>query len=238
MKYLGGEQMRIGIDVDNTITNTMPILIDYCKRYNDKVIKRNLKMNEKGYSSNTLFAWTDEENLVFCNKYLQEIVLQAEIKENAREIIEKIKNEDNEIYIITARSEPNFIDPYNITKGFLDKNNIVYDKLIVNCEDKYTYCKENSIDIMIDDEPQHINSISKMMPVIVFEGLQNEDCSGENVIKLNTWNEVYEEYAKIKSRQENKLVVVEEEDENRNRHRWGFNRYFKILSRLWSKIRV
>lgn len=192
--------MKIGVDVDNTITNTMPILKAYCRRYNDEVIKRNLEMNEKGYSSRTLYNWTPEENLVFCNKYLQEIVLQADIKENAREIIEKIKNEGNEIYIISARSEPTFIDPYNVTKGFLDRNNIVYDKIIVNCEDKYTYCKENGIDLIMDDEPQNVNPISEIIPVIVFEGLQNEDCKGENVIKVNTWKEVYKEYRKIKEK--------------------------------------
>ncbi len=131
--------MRIGVDVDNTITNTLPILKAYCRIYNEEVIKRNLKMNERGYTTTTIYNWTPEENLTFCNKYLQEIVSQAEIKENARDIIEKIKNEGNEIYIITARSEPTFIDPYNTTKNFLDKNSIVYDKIIVNCENKYKY---------------------------------------------------------------------------------------------------
>jgi len=189
--------MKIGIDVDNTITNTLPILKEYCKKYNDKVIKRNLKMNEKGYNTNTLYEWTKEENLIFCNKYFHEIFMQVDVKENAREIIEKIKNEGNEIYIITARSEPTIIDPYNITKDFLDKNNIVYDKIIVNCKDKYTYCKENDIEIMIDDEPQNINAISKIMPVIAFKETHNEDSEGENIIKVNTWKEVYEEYRKI-----------------------------------------
>lgn len=189
--------MKIGIDVDNTITNTMPILKAYCKKYNDEVVKRNLKMNEKGYSTTTLYNWTEEENIKFCHKYLQEIVSQAEIKENAREIIEIIKNEGNEIFIITARDDARFIEAYNLTKDFLDKNNIVYDKIIVNCEDKYEYCKENDIGIMIDDEPQNINPISQIIPVIVFKDLQNEDCKGENVIKVDTWNEVYEEYKKI-----------------------------------------
>lgn len=193
--------MKIGIDIDNTITNTLPILEEYCKRYNEEVIKRNLKMNEKGYSTRTLYNWTYEENLIFCNKYLQEIVLQADIKENAKEIIKKIKNEGNEIYIITARSEPTFIEPYSTSKEFLDKNNIVYDEIIVNCENKYRYCLENGIELMMDDEPQNINAISKIIPIIVFEGKQNENCNGKNIIKVNTWNEAYEQYKKI----ENKL---------------------------------
>lgn len=192
--------MKIGVDVDNTITNTMPILKAYCRIYNEEVIKRNLKMNEKGYSTLTFYNWTTEENLIFCNKYLQEIVLQADIKENAREIIEKMKNEDNEIYIITARREPTFIDPYGTTKKFLDENNIVYDKIVANCGDKYKYCRENGIELMMDDEPQNINAISKIMPVIAFKGIHNEDCKGNNVIKVNTWEEAYKEYRDIKDK--------------------------------------
>lgn len=190
--------MKIGIDVDNTITNTLPILKKYCKKYNDEVIKRNLEMNSKGYTTNTLYEWTLEENHIFCNKYLREIVLQAKIKENAREIIEKIKNDGNEIYIITARHVPSFIKPYETTKEQLDYFGITYDKIIVNCVDKYKYCLENRIDIMIDDEPQNIKSISKKIPVIVFKALHNEECNGNNIIKVDTWNEVYEEYLKLK----------------------------------------
>lgn len=80
----------------------------------------------------------------------------------------------------------------------MDKNSIEYNELIVECEDKYTFCKENNIDIMIDDEPQNINSISKMLPVIVLEGMQNKDCNGKNIIKVNNWIEVYENIKNIK----------------------------------------
>ena len=79
-----------------------------------------------------------------------------------------------------------------MTKKFLDENNILYDELIVGCDNKYDFCRENKIDVMIDDEPQNINSISKMIPVIVFSGVQNQMCNGNNIIRVNSWNEVYE----------------------------------------------
>lgn len=41
--------MKIGIDMDNTITDTLPLLKKYSKQYNDEVVKRNLKMKEKRY---------------------------------------------------------------------------------------------------------------------------------------------------------------------------------------------
>lgn len=184
--------MKIGIDIDNTITDTLPLLKKYCEEYNNNVVKRNLKINPYGFATFNLFDWTIEEEMDFCNKYLEEVVLKAKIKPQAKEIIKKLKDEKNYIYIITTRKRPYFKKPYKMTKKYLDKNNILYDELIVGCDNKYNFCKMNKIDVMIDDEPQNINSISKIIPVIVFSGVQNKMCKGNNIIRVNSWNEVYE----------------------------------------------
>lgn len=183
--------MKIGIDIDNTITDTMPILIDYCKRYNDNVVKRNLKMNDEGFNTSSLFNWTNEEEIEFCNKYLEEILLKATLKPQAQKVIQKLKEDGIYIYIVTARKEPYINNPYIVSKEFLDQNNIVYNEIIVGCEDKCSFCLENNIDIMIDDEPNNINTISKYIPVIVFEDKHNIKCNGENIVKVKEWQEVY-----------------------------------------------
>lgn len=195
--------MKIGIDIDNTITSTIPVLRESCIKYNNEVVKRNLTINEYGFAASNFFEWTNKELMDFCSKHLEDIVLSAPIKNNAREIIKKLK-EENYIYIITARKKPYFSDPYKLTKKFLDKNDIVYNELIVECQDKYKFCVENNINVMIDDEPQNINSISKVMPVIVFDGTQNSMCKGNNILKVNTWDEVYNIIKKIVDRK-NKL---------------------------------
>ena len=55
----------LGIDIDNTITDTLPKLKEYCKKYNDEFVKRGLQMHENGYSSYNLYDWTKEENMGF-----------------------------------------------------------------------------------------------------------------------------------------------------------------------------
>lgn len=184
--------MKIGIDIDNTITNTLPILKEYCKRYNDDVVKRNLKMNDEGFNTSNLFKWAKEEEMDFCNKHLEEVVMKAPIKNNAIDIISKLKKDNHYIYIITSRRKPHFKDPYKLTEEFLKKNNILYDELIVECEDKNAFCINNHIDVMIDDEPQNIMSISKNIPVIVFNGIQNKNCRGNNIIKVDEWLKTYD----------------------------------------------
>lgn len=34
--------MKIGIDIDNTITDTLHLLKKYCEEYNSNVVKKNL----------------------------------------------------------------------------------------------------------------------------------------------------------------------------------------------------
>ncbi len=183
--------MKIGIDIDNTITDTVPILKEYCKMYNEETLNRNEPINRKGFATYNLYNWTKEEDMDFCLKYLEEIVLQAKVKQNAKEVIKKLKEEGNIIYIITARKKPDFNDPYGLTEKFLKDNEIVYNKLFVGKTDKKTFCLENKIDIMIDDEPQNINAVSEIIPVIAFREMYNEGCEGDNIIKVDNWNEIY-----------------------------------------------
>lgn len=187
--------MKIGIDIDDTITNTLVLLKGYAKKYNDEVVRRNLVMNEEAASISKLFTWTKEEEKTFEQKYLDEIASNVSIKNGAIEIIQKLREEKNEIYIISARNSKDFNDPYKVTKEFFYKNSIPYDHLIVECIDKATFCNEHNIDIMLDDDPKNIESVSKYIPVILLDAIHNKQCNGENIIRCYDW---YEAYDKIK----------------------------------------
>ena len=189
--------MKIGIDIDNTITNTLPILKKYCREYNDTVIKRGLEMHDNGVASFNLYDWTPEENMDFCVKYLEEVVLQAEVKENAKDIIQKLKDEGHHINIISSRAFPMFNTPYETTEKFLKEKGIVYDKLLVGKIEKKSSCIENELDVLIEDEVKYINEMSEFMPVIVFDEIYNKQCEGKNVIKVTSWLEIYDKIKEL-----------------------------------------
>lgn len=190
--------MRIGIDVDNTITDTIPVFKKYCKKYNEEVVKRNVPMNEVGFAITNLYEeWTQEEKQDCYLKYIDIAREEVEVKPNAKEVIQKLKQENNYIHIITARNK-GILDPYEATKKYLQKNGIVYDELAIK-KDKKQYCIDNNIDILIDDEPNNIKEVSEIIPVIVFEAKHNEICNGKNIIKVKTWDEVYEVIKEIEN---------------------------------------
>lgn len=187
--------MNIGIDIDNTITNTMVVYQKLAHEYNENVLKQKREMGNSFQDISNLYHWTKTEELDFFHTYFDEGIKNVTVKENAREMIQKLKDEGNTITIITARRRPYFSDPESLCKNYLDSHHIYYDKLVTSCVDKNTYCIQNHIDIMIDDEERQIRSISKRRPVIVLTGIQNQHVNGKNIYHVNNWNEVY---AKIK----------------------------------------
>lgn len=191
--------MNIGIDIDNTITDTLPILKRYCKKYNDEEVKRNLVMHDEGFASYNLFDWTKEENMDFCIKYLEEVVLQANLKENAKEVIKKLKDEGHTINVISSRVAPMFKTPYETTEKYLKKHGIKYDNLLVGSINKKQISIENKIDVMIEDEPHYIEELSETIPVIVFDYEFNKICNGKNIIRVNNWNEIYDIIENLKN---------------------------------------
>ena len=83
--------MRIGIDIDNTITDTLPVFIRYCKKYNEEIVKRNIPMNETGFNITTLYDWTQEEKDDCFLKYIDEAREQVEVKPNAKKLFKNWK---------------------------------------------------------------------------------------------------------------------------------------------------
>lgn len=178
--------MRIGIDIDDTICDSWKAIAStMCKDFNldyDCVIQ-----SKKTYNHITNIS--DEEYRAY-SKVFKQLLENVDLKKNVRESIKELSNE-NSIIFITARPDYSFDDAYVFTKNFLDKNNIYYDKIIVNSVDKKQICKEENIDIFIDDSSDNCLSVSELnIKVLMFGNYFNED--EVRFKRVNDWNEILE----------------------------------------------
>lgn len=186
--------MRIGIDIDGVLT-------DYEKWQLDVGSKFFIKYNKNivvpdGYDSDTVFNVTKEMDSEFWKEYLYDYAKNEPARKFAGEVIDILKEKGYEIYIITSRYLTNRGDflgkqMRRIVKDWLKKNKINYDKIIFSPEDKFDICKDNNIDIMIEDKVDNINNISKILPVICFNASYNKSCIGENIYRVYTWYDIY-----------------------------------------------
>lgn len=189
--------MNIGIDIDGVLTDLGKYTIEYGTKM---CIEENwpLNLNIDKYWETELFNWTEGQDEKFWNKYLVKYVTEESPRSFSKEIIEKLKQGGNNIYIITARDESGLPpEAYGkmeeLTKEWLRKNNIIYDKLIfAGNKEKLQQCMDNNVDIMIEDSPDNIINISSKIPVIKYYCRYNKDIQGKNIITGYSWYHIYD----------------------------------------------
>ena len=135
------------------------------------------------------FQCTYEELKYFLTDIQENITNSANPRENAKEAIDKLKEKGHEIYIITARDSEFHDDPYKLSKDWLDKNKIYYDKLIVNAREKSSVCKNEKIDLFIDDQLNNCLSVQNAGIQTIM--ITNEIYNYDEIKQLKNWNEIY-----------------------------------------------
>ena len=194
--------MRIGIDIDGVLTDEHRFIIDNGTKYfSDRNIQ--YKVHTDIYDSEKVFEVTNEQYSEFWKNYLFDYSKNTLIRPFASQIINKLKKENNEIYIITARyfttyENENKERMQNIVKEWLDKNNVVYDEIIFS-ENKVDVCNKLNIHVMIEDKPENILSISNEIPVICYDHPYNEKLRNNNIIRCYSWYDIYEKINKLKN---------------------------------------
>lgn len=186
--------MNIGIDIDGVLTNYEREQLDYgTKMCVDEGWPIEIDLSK--YNETEVFNWNQEQVNKFWNKYIIKYFKETPVRKFAPEAIEKLRQEGHKIYLITARDHygmpPEYLgEEQQITKDWLKRNNIKYNKIIFETE-KLEPCRENQIDVMIEDSPSNIQELSKHIKVIKFDCQYNKDVNNENVITAYSWYHIY-----------------------------------------------
>lgn len=180
--------MKIGIDIDDTITNSWECLIPYySKLFNiDESI---LHKSKPYYSAVSNLITLDEYYKIMLPVY-DEVIPNVTIKENVKEVIDNLYSLGHSVIFITARGKDH-TDAYKDSKDYLDKHNIKYDKVITNVSDKAKVCHEENIDLFIDDSINNCRNVHDSgIETLLFETYYNKEYN--DIKHIKSWNEVYE----------------------------------------------
>jgi Uncharacterized conserved protein len=142
--------VRIGIDIDNTITDTERTFLEYCHIY-DKALRNNGIIHSSEANVQDKFDWTEDEQNKFNSTYIEKIIKNAIIYDDAKKVINSLYNNGHEIYFITARSKKYYTRAQEATYNWLIKNEVKFNSLICEAETKVDECISNNIDVMFDD---------------------------------------------------------------------------------------
>lgn len=188
--------MRIGIDIDDTIADTCEVAFAYAQRYTIEELGRDGKIQEvtgKHHSYiNTMHNWTLEEEMNFWHQYYEEIITQIKPFTLAVETIKKLKEEGNEIILITARWPEDNCDVEQITLDWLAKNQIQYDEIVLNASNKAKIALEKKIDLFIDDSFKNCTEVASTgIQTYIMQIRTNKGLQTENITRVYSWPDIY-----------------------------------------------
>ena len=203
--------MKIGIDIDNVISNfNDTLLTEYL--LHDKELRNSGIINKNAdYIRKGMFDWNDDEETNFYKNNIERIAKKLGVIEGAKEYIDKLHDDDHIICIITGRNNGEYKDPYNMTKKWLEDNNIYYDNLILtDAYDKHAKtkeCLEHNIDIMIDDSVRICSDcIENGITTILMDTPYNKY---SNMQRVKSWKEFYEYISNYK---EDRINIILDTD--------------------------
>ena len=203
--------MNIGIDIDNVISNFNEVLLEEYLIHDKEIGKRGIINKNAEYIRRGMFDWSEVEEKIFYQQNIERIVKKLNPIEGEKEYIDKLKQDGHKIYIITGRDNGEYSNPYDMTKDWLDKFGIYYDKLILtnayknDKHGKSEKCIENNVDIMIDDSVNIcMDSINYGIETLIMDTPYNRQVN--NIKRVHSWKEIYEYITSYKKKKLNVIL--------------------------------
>lgn len=186
--------MKIGVDIDNVLSNFNEELLKEFLEHDKQLRNTGVINKDADFITKGMFDWSEEEIDDFYYNNIERIAKELKAKEGASEYIQKLRKDGHQIYIISGRDNGEYSDPYKLTKDWLNKYQIEYDKLILtnayNSTEKAKICIENDIEIMIDDSTSVYKAVSERgINALLMDTLYNGKV--DKFRRVYDWEEIY-----------------------------------------------
>lgn len=185
--------MKIGVDLDGVVFDSEKLYRVCTELYEVLDLKKNTIKDNKSRLFEERYGWNEIETQNFIDKYHEYVVRNSNFMPGVKEVLKKLKEENNELILVTARGqqESKYI---KITEEIFKENNFeIFDKYYWGVTDKAKICKEENIDIMIDDYNRNCEELAKAkIKTIYLKDAPSYEINGNEYIKtLYNWGEIY-----------------------------------------------
>lgn len=177
-------KLNICIDIDGTITDAY-YWIHLANKYFNKSVKEE---DVTSYEMSEVFGISEEEYRGFYNKYIEEIHMQATIREDVQEVL-ALLSAHHDLYFITARDQK----LEKLTIDFMKKNKIPYDDIyVLGSHYKVDKARELDCDIFIEDNYNNAIQLSLAgFDVILMDTNYNRKPINNKIKRVSSWKEIY-----------------------------------------------
>lgn len=184
--------MKIGIDLDGVVIDSETTFRTYEEIFDIDVLKGNHLINKEEPKFQARYNWTNEQEKEFIEKYFLIVSKESNLMSGFIGIYNLLKEQGHEFVIITARG--GFVkEMKDDAIRLLEEKNIKFDKYYWNVDDKLEICKNEKVDIMIDDDWKIIKRLAdNEVKTLYFRDTNLMKLEENKYIKeVNNWGEIY-----------------------------------------------
>lgn len=184
--------MKIGVDIDGVILDFERVLKTYGDLYDFIELKKDGIINRNEHYLRDRYNWTEEERMNFANKYFVELTRKSPFIPGAKYIINLLKEEGNELIIISARGGM-IAEMKDVALEKFKEENISFSKYYWKQTDKLEIAQKEQIDFMIDDSYEVCKKLSANgIKTIYFRDKDMKEIeANENLKEVSNWGEIY-----------------------------------------------
>lgn len=184
--------MKIGIDLDGVVIDSETTFRTYEEIFDIDTLNGNNLVDRKEPKFQARYNWTEEQKKQFAEKYFMQISKESNLMSGFQAVYRLLKEQGHEFVAITARG--------GIVKEMkedairvLEENGIKFDKYYWQIDDKLETCKNENIDIMIDDDWRIVKKLSENnIKTLYFRDTNLMELEENDYIKeVNNWGDIY-----------------------------------------------
>ena len=184
--------MKIGLDVDGVILDYVRVIKTYGELYDFIELNKNGLVKKDEPYIRERYNWSEEERTNFINKYFLELSKQTNLIPGAKDVIEMLQKDQNEIIIISARGGM-IKEMEDVAMDKFRQEGLVFDKYYWRLEDKLSVALSEKIDCMIDDTYNVCKQMSSNgIRTIYFREKDMKRLEQNEYLKeVSNWGEIY-----------------------------------------------
>lgn len=184
--------MKIGIDIDGVILDYERVLKTYGDLYDFIELKKSGIVNRNEHYLRDRYNWTEEERMNFVNKYFLKLSKIAPFIPGAKDVINMLQKDGNELIVISARGGM-VEEMKDVAMERFDQEKIKFDKYYWKQIDKLEVLQREKIDVMIDDSYAVCKELSEnKIKTIYFRDKEMKKLEQNEYLKeVSNWGEIY-----------------------------------------------
>lgn len=193
--------MKIGIDIDGVILDYERVLKTYGDLYDFIELKKDGIINRNEHYLRNRYDWTDEERMNFINKYFLKLSKQTPLIPGAKDVIDMLQKEENELIIISARGGM-IEEMKDVAMEKFEEEDISFNKYYWKQDDKLEVAQNEKLDVMIDDSYDVCRKLSSNgIKTIYFRDKEMKVLEqNENLKEVSNWGEIYRYIKEMQSK--------------------------------------